>query len=97
MIRFEGCDCVKVELQAEYEGADDGSRYVAMGFSEDGSGFWPWEKAMGNDAVIACYGTTVANYWNTNDPYYSLPLEVSRRGENYVNLIERRFCFLGFI
>ena len=84
MIRFEGCDCVKVELQAEYEGADDGSRYVAMGFSEDGSGFWPWEKAMGNDAVIACYGTTVANYWNTNDPYYSLPLEVSKRGENYV-------------
>jgi hypothetical protein len=31
---------------------------------------------MGNDAVVACYGKTVANYWNRDVPFYSLPIEV---------------------
>ena len=32
---------------------------------------------MGNDAVVACGGDgVIANYWNTDIPIYSLPIEV---------------------
>ena len=32
---------------------------------------------MGDDAVVACYGTTAANYWNAFVPYlFSFPLDV---------------------
>ena len=60
---------VKFELQAQYEGVDDGESWVGVGLSTD--------KEMGLDSVVACYGSQVANYWNTADPPYSLPLPVS--------------------
>ena len=61
---------IKFQIEAEYNGVDDGSHWVGLGFSADGG------RSMGEDAVIACYGSTVANYWNTI-PFWSVPLEVS--------------------
>ena len=61
---------IKFGIEAVYNGVDDGSHWVGLGFSADGG------RAMGEDAVIACYGNTVANYWNTI-PFASVPLEVS--------------------
>ena len=61
---------IKFEIEAKFNGVDDGSYWVGLGFSDDGV------HAMGEDSVIACYGNTVANYWNTI-PFWSVPLEVS--------------------
>ena len=61
---------IKFEIEAKFNGVDDGSYWVGLGFSDDGV------HAMGEDSVIACYGNTVANYWNTI-PFASVPLEVS--------------------
>ena len=60
---------IQFEIEAKYKGVDDGSHWVGLGFSADGG------RAMGEDSVIACYGSTVANYWNTI-PFWSVPLEV---------------------
>ena len=39
---------------------------------------------MGDDAVMACYGNTVANYWNAGSPiFYSFPLDVSCYSNKY--------------
>ena len=39
---------------------------------------------MGDDAVVACYGNTVANYWNAGSPiFYSFPLDVSCYSNKY--------------
>merc|ERR1719328_164708 len=64
---------IKFEIEAVYNGVDDGSHWVGLGFSADGG------RAMGEDAVIACYGNTVANYWNTI-PFWSVPLEDALNG-----------------
>ena len=46
--------------------------WVGVGLSADGG------QAMGDDSVVACYGNTVANYWNAGSPiFYSFPLDVS--------------------
>ena len=66
----EASGMIKFQIEAEYNGVDDGSHWVGLGFSADGG------RSMGEDAVIACYGSTVANYWNTI-PFWSVPLEVS--------------------
>jgi hypothetical protein len=60
-------DGVRFNLYAE---ANEMS-WVGVGLSLDGG------RSMGNDAVVACYENTVANYWNIVLPnFYSLPLEV---------------------
>ena len=65
-------DTVRFELEAKYSGVDDGNSYVALGFSLDGG------RSMGDDAVVACYGDKVVNYWNAKTPYiWSFPLEVN--------------------
>ena len=61
---------IQFEIEAKYNGVDDGSHWVGLGFSTDGG------RAMGEDSVVACYGSTVANYWNTI-PFWSVPLQVN--------------------
>lgn len=68
-------DSVKFQMEAQYAGVDDGGHWVALAFSLDGG------RSMGDDAVIACYGTTAANYWNSFVPYlYSFPLDDAQVG-----------------
>lgn len=69
----EASGMIKFQIEAEYNGVDDGSHWVGLGFSADGG------RSMGEDAVIACYGSTVANYWNTI-PFWSVPLEDAQNG-----------------
>ena len=68
---------IDFELEGDDSNLGDGEHWIAIGFSLDGG------RSMGNDAVVACYQNTVANYWNTKGPYYSLPLDVS----NIVNVV----------
>ena len=37
---------------------------------------------MGDDSVVACFGTKVANYWNTD--FASIPIEVSELISTYI-------------
>lgn len=53
-------------MQSQHEAVDDGKHYVALGFSTDGM--------MGDDAVVACYGQEVTNYWNVDKPHFSFPI-----------------------
>jgi hypothetical protein len=56
---------------AEYVGVGEGS-WVGLGLSKDSS----MHATMGDDAVVACYSKTVANFWNTIHPPNSLAIEV---------------------
>ena len=56
-------------MEARDSNLGDGEHWIAIGFSLD--------DAMGSDAVVACSQNKVANYWNTEDPRNSLPLDVS--------------------
>jgi len=64
---------IKFELQAEFENAGNGDHWTGIGLSLNDT----WSK-MGNDSVVACYGTNVVNYWNTLS--FSFKLEDSSYG-----------------
>ena len=63
---------VRFEIEGKYTDVDDGNHWIGVGLSLDGGSTF----SMGDDSVIACYGPTIANYWNTPS-LYSLPLDVS--------------------
>ena len=40
---------------------------------------------MGDDSVVACFGTKVVNYWNTD--FASIPIEVSELMHTVVSIV----------
>ena len=64
----------RFELFADYRGVEIKDKWVAVGLSLDG--------AMGNDAVVACFvgpdgDFQVNNFWNIDNPKFTLPVEVN--------------------
>ena len=83
---FQNCDVVtyfgkegdkyRFEAMADYKDAAVTDKYVAVGLSLDDS--------MGDDAVVACFADTdgnahVDNFWNIDNPKYTLPVAVRGR------------------
>ena len=66
-------DKYRFELFADYKGVAIKDKWVAVGLSLD--------AAMGNDAVVACFvdpngEVQVNNFWNIDNPKFTLPVEV---------------------
>ncbi len=81
---FQNCDVVtyfgkegdkyRFEAMADFKDADATDKWVAVGLSLDDS--------MGDDAVVACFvdadgNAHVDNFWNIDNPKFTLPVAVS--------------------